>query len=451
MMMDTKQYTVDEFLHQAETQAQAGNAVAVGELLRNGVEQHPQSIELISHYAFYCYKTGDLKEAIELFNRRNQLIEPDADTCHLLAALYQQLHDDEQARHWLHRAMQQSRTSLQIRIKYAWLSMQARIKSQAQKWLRYSFTQKGLTSLQSCIASLVITIIWWLEKSIPSLFALKAQTNETSFSHCLGFVHRYDPHFLYETLAYHKCREIILTTQCLPAATNAKVLDIGTGHNPLVLYWASLGYDVTALDGSLYGYSQLKQVQQKIEQDGHSLDFAYLGGDACRMPIAEDSYDLITAICAIEHIPGDGDIVCLQEIYRTLKSGGKAVITIESSGAYSENWMIVPYERGYQSGKESTDQPEKKWQDVFCRNYTIHEMKERFAQSANWDVVDIGFYDDFHLPIRYWMDPIQHTILPKLLKPFVPLLSLLFYKHRNFTPQLTTSSIGYIILQKTGN
>jgi hypothetical protein len=75
-------------------------------------------------------------------------------------------------------------------------------------------------------------------------------------------------------------------------------------------------------------------------------------------------------------------------------------------------------------------------------------MKERLGKSAKWDVTEIGFYDDFHLPIRSWMDPIQHTILPKLLQQFVPLLSVLFYKHRNFTPQLTTSSIGYIILQK---
>lgn len=450
-MTKSKTIPVEYFLLEAEKEAKAGNAVAVGDLLREGVERHPQSLDLISHYAFYCYKTGDLTQAAELFARRNTLVEPDADTCNLLAELYQRLHDGEQARYWLKQAMEQSQASFQTQMKYKWISCISKFKQGYQTWQNLAIAQTLRSTAHSLIANFVIAVIWLIEYSTPSLFTLRVETFKSSFSHFLRFVQRYDPYFLYYTLAYHKCREIILTTQCLPADSTAKVLDIGTGHNPLVLYWASLGYAVTALDGSLYGYYQLSNVQRDVERDGHSLQFSYLGGDACNMPIADNSYDYITAICAIEHIPDDGDIVCMKEIYRVLKPGGKAIVTIESNGVYSEHWMIVPYERGYQSGKESTDQPDKKWQDVFCRNYTVHEMKERLGNSANWNTIDIGFYDDFNLPIRSWMDPIQHTILPKLLQPIVTLLSVLFYRKRRFTPQLSTSSIGYIILQKTKN
>lgn len=447
-MNNTYPLSVEVYLNRARLEAEAGNAAKVGDLLHGGVESHPQSLELISHYAFYCFKTGDLLQAADLFMRRNQLITPDAETCRLLADLYHALHDEEQAKYWSQQAFQLSGSSIHNRIKYWQLLWKSGLKKlyhqwqhqTAWRWIRY-----GTTAL--CTQT-VIASIWWIEKSFPLLLHLNHATRNVSFSHFLRFIKRYDPNFLHHTLAYHKCREIILTTQCLPAQSNAKVLDIGTGHNPLVLYWAMLGYPVTALDGSLYGYAHLSNVMRTMMNDGHDIQFEYLAGDACRMPIRDDVYDYVTAICAIEHIPDDGDIVCMKEICRVLKPGGKAVVTVETSGHYAENWMIVPYERGYQSGKESADQPDKKWQEVFCRNYRLHEMEERLGNSAQWDIVDIGFYDDFNLPIRSWMDPLKHTVLPKLLQPFVPLLSVLFYRKRSFSPQLTSSSIGYIILQK---
>ncbi len=49
-------------------------------------------------------------------------------------------------------------------------------------------------------------------------------------------------------------------------------------------------------------------------------------------------FDLITSISVIEHIPDDGDIKAIENMWKALKPGGKLIITIPCSKDYSEEF-----------------------------------------------------------------------------------------------------------------
>jgi SAM-dependent methyltransferase len=60
--------------------------------------------------------------------------------------------------------------------------------------------------------------------------------------------------------------------------------------------------------------------------------------DATQLPYSDSSFDVITSISVIEHIPDNGDSLAIKELWRVLKPGGKLVITVPCARAYYEEW-----------------------------------------------------------------------------------------------------------------
>jgi ubiquinone/menaquinone biosynthesis C-methylase UbiE len=58
------------------------------------------------------------------------------------------------------------------------------------------------------------------------------------------------------------------------------------------------------------------------------------------MPFPNNFFNKITAISSVEHILPieDGDIKAFREIARTLKVGGKAIITVPYKSEFSQEW-----------------------------------------------------------------------------------------------------------------
>jgi SAM-dependent methyltransferase len=50
--------------------------------------------------------------------------------------------------------------------------------------------------------------------------------------------------------------------------------------------------------------------------------------DARTLSYADDSFDLVYSLSVVEHIPGDGDSVAMNEIGRVLRPGGRAIIEV---------------------------------------------------------------------------------------------------------------------------
>lgn len=60
--------------------------------------------------------------------------------------------------------------------------------------------------------------------------------------------------------------------------------------------------------------------------------------DATCLPYENNSFDVVTSISVIEHIPDDGDSLAVKEMWRVLKPGGKMVITVPCAKEGYEEW-----------------------------------------------------------------------------------------------------------------
>jgi SAM-dependent methyltransferase len=58
--------------------------------------------------------------------------------------------------------------------------------------------------------------------------------------------------------------------------------------------------------------------------------------DARALRFASASFDEITAVSVIEHIPGKGDVKALKEFERVLKKGGRLVVTFPFKNEFEE-------------------------------------------------------------------------------------------------------------------
>ncbi|WP_094228665.1 class I SAM-dependent methyltransferase [Methanolobus psychrotolerans] len=65
---------------------------------------------------------------------------------------------------------------------------------------------------------------------------------------------------------------------------------------------------------------------------------SYVCGDACRLPIKSDSFDLVMASEFIEHINTTSFDSFLEEVYRILKPGGEVVLTTPN---YLSFWPVL--------------------------------------------------------------------------------------------------------------
>ncbi|MEW6237666.1 MAG: methyltransferase domain-containing protein [Candidatus Omnitrophota bacterium] len=414
------------------------DASAAGCLLEQAVERFPQSADLLAHLGFYYYKTGRYSRAIGAFQRFSALALPDAGICALMAEMAQARRDSETALLWLQRQKDMEGFSPTL----------SRIISRVRRRI---ILQKNIRPLWGFLLHPLILLYKWILTWLNWLGLWfwdemnKKEGQPFQLSRFIRFLMRFDPLFWRESYAYHKTREAILASNTLAFGAPRRLLDIGTGKNLLPLYWASQGCDVTIMDGSFYGFSLLRHSRNFMNRRAFSYSAEFAMGDARRLPFADNVFDGVSALCVIEHIPADGDAECMREIFRVLRPGGRAIVTVETSAAFSEQWMEVPYEIGYQAQGASPTKTD--WEEVFCRNYSPAEMMNRLAAAAPWRVVEIAYYDDGVFPIRRWLDPFRSSWRAAFLRPLQPLLSATFYRNKS-NENLTPSSIGCLILEK---
>jgi len=60
--------------------------------------------------------------------------------------------------------------------------------------------------------------------------------------------------------------------------------------------------------------------------------------DATAMPYADDSFDVVISISVIEHIPKNGDIRAIEEMWRVLRPGGRMILTVPTSPVYKDEY-----------------------------------------------------------------------------------------------------------------
>ena len=127
-----------------------------------------------------------------------------------------------------------------------------------------------------------------------------------------------------------------LLETCYPRAGQLRILDIGCGTGAMLDDLKPFG-DVVGADFS-------PEALQFCVTRGAPAELAR--ADVRRLPFADSSFDVVTAMDIIEHI--DDDKAAASEIFRVLKPGGRLLVTVPAfSSLWSEHDEALHHFRRY--------------------------------------------------------------------------------------------------------
>jgi SAM-dependent methyltransferase len=127
-------------------------------------------------------------------------------------------------------------------------------------------------------------------------------------------------------LDYVRCIEFPMVYKALDIKPGMRHLDIGCRDSVFPLYIAREGgAEVHALDLDVTVGRQAELARRLGAGNGSLVP---MRGDVRRLPYADGTFDRISLVSVIEHVPGDGDAQGMAELGRVLKPGGLLVLTV---------------------------------------------------------------------------------------------------------------------------
>jgi len=118
--------------------------------------------------------------------------------------------------------------------------------------------------------------------------------------------------------------------------SNLKVLDFGCAESILPVQMATFGYNVTGVDLQ--------------DCDVNHPNFTFIKGNFLKNKFSDESYDVVTAVSAIEHAGlgsynspqfSGGDRKIVVEIFRILKPGGLFIITEPFGQKHKDEFLRI--------------------------------------------------------------------------------------------------------------
>lgn len=157
---------------------------------------------------------------------------------------------------------------------------------------------------------------------------------------------------------------------------NSKVLEVAPGPGYLAVEIAKLGnYQVTGLDISK---AMVEIAQNYAIQEGTTATF--LQGNASNMPFENESFDFIVCSAAFKNF--SDPVGAIQEMYRVLKPGGKALIVDLRKDA--PNQTIFEYVDSSMKELSIIDRLFTKWTLVWLkkRAYTKKDIEDLVSKTS---------------------------------------------------------------------
>lgn len=189
------------------------------------------------------------------------------------------------------------------------------------------------------------------------------------------------------------------TLEYLMAENNLKsVLDVGCGTGLLVSYLGKKGYRSIGCDNS----ESAVRSARKINKKG-----TIINASATKLPLAKNSFDLVTAISLVEHLTKREALQFIDEAKRILAPSGFIFIVTPN---YASPFRIIQGKKWFA------------WQDPTHINfYTPQELSKIIAKR--------GFDNlKFQFDMKYkgnpnWEFPPAAAVLPSIVKRFLIYLS----------------------------
>jgi len=202
---------------------------------------------------------------------------------------------------------------------------------------------------------------------------------------------RYKLHFpnsmcLWSDIEY-RYREIKTILEYFTLPPPAKVLDVGTGYGQVMYFFKKKGYEVCGVDDDWGGRYKNGKEDEKIPY----IEKMHCGLEKGIFPFPSHTFDLVTCLNTIEHIPCSPKKI-LRETFKVMKKSGIVFISqpniaeigkrvsffVKGKSPYCDitNWFNVPPE-------DFTGH---------SREYTKRELNY-MIQKVGFENLDSGFYD----------------------------------------------------------
>ena len=218
------------------------------------------------------------------------------------------------------------------------------------------------------------------------------------------------------------------------------VLDIGSPKLFSLFLAKYIGATVYATDIDDYFIEEYGIIRQMEKVSPHALQLA--AEDGRSLSYADGSFNKVYSISTIEHIAEHGDSLCVQEIARVLRPGGRAFITTPFAPVYRDEYK---------------DEKEVYWADntlktsdgrvFYQRRYDEAALFTRLIIPSGLKLVKLVYIGE---RIMVHSEREFNDVLPKFSGPIQPLLSRLFHTHLEPCWQdLPKPLAAFMVLEKT--
>jgi len=148
------------------------------------------------------------------------------------------------------------------------------------------------------------------------------------------------------------------------------VLDLGCGYGRYIGMINKYAQTTVGLDISQRWLNYAKQKYPNLK---------FVLGDACKIPLKDEVFDIIVTIGLFEYVNRD---VVIKEIYRVLKPEGVCIISVPNK--YSAFRMVGKLLTKIFGGKIETDEPSKKEMFKLCRDNRFGLVEYRMTDGLIW-------------------------------------------------------------------
>jgi len=246
-----------------------------------------------------------------------------------------------------------------------------------------------------------------------------------------GFKHGFD------LAEYSRYVEYPLAFRELQFAPGSSLLDIGSGRfGKFPLYVSSHtnctvhSTDAASYFKEQYGFAKKLGLAAKI---GKALFIEQ--ADATKLPYKNQSFDRVSSISVIEHIPDNGDLKAIREIARVLKKNGTAVLTFPYNPLKDdEKAYLFTHDSRFYKGNAGTTLYGKQANAervFFARTYNESRLRE-LVKASGLALAKRIYFGEPSFPISRLLydnnSRLFNLFAKYCLGIFTPLLAKMFFK-----------------------
>jgi SAM-dependent methyltransferase len=203
---------------------------------------------------------------------------------------------------------------------------------------------------------------------------------------------------LLDGVGYGRLLEYTRLLDSIELTAHSRLLDLGTGRHSIFPWFCAyrFGCETYVTDAGAYLERQRKVARRlpELRRMHEARRIVVETQDAAALTYPDNSFDVVTAVSTIEHIPGNGDTQAAREAYRVLRPGGVFALSVPVArgGPYWEQCR-----RGEVYGRKGRGEPV-----FFSRAYDEGTLRTRILEAAPFAQRSLEYWHDHNWYIGVW-------------------------------------------------